>query len=311
MPNTRIPKNNYREYVYPSDGYMYPRDEHSFEYEQTIKYENVPQPIKRSIKTLTFSLGAWTKMLYFRDCGNTEVAGFGVSKKDNPLYIEDFITIKQKATTASVEFDDEAIADYMEDMVLKNYQPNQFMRVWCHTHPGNSASPSGTDIETFNRVFGECNWAIMFILAKDNSTTCKLWFKELNFETNINIEIDYKNLCDINASELKKEFEDNVHNFIQQNFTQHNFTQHNVTQQKNDTYELPYYIIYKNVEYHKKWMQNKPGNWVYTADKKGVADIPIKEMYEIYKSTTKKNVVGQSNFRVELINLPLNKKDNE
>ena len=43
-----------------------------------------------------------------------------------------------------------------------------------HTHPGDSASPSGTDEETFARCFGNSDWAIMFILARGGQTYARL-----------------------------------------------------------------------------------------------------------------------------------------
>ncbi|PHS04717.1 MAG: hypothetical protein COA78_16200 [Blastopirellula sp.] len=39
-----------------------------------------------------------------------------------------------------------------------------------HTHPDNSAQPSPTDEETFLRVFGKAEWALIFILAKENQS---------------------------------------------------------------------------------------------------------------------------------------------
>src|SRR5947209_14095353 len=47
----------------------------------------------------------------------------------------------------------------------------QFARLFMHTHPGNSPQPSATDEETFARVFGRCDWAVMFILARDRKST--------------------------------------------------------------------------------------------------------------------------------------------
>jgi hypothetical protein len=48
--------------------------------------------------------------------------------------------------------------------------------VWLHSHPGDSPHPSGTDERTFRRVFGGCNWAIMFIVARGGQTYARLRF---------------------------------------------------------------------------------------------------------------------------------------
>ena len=42
---------------------------------------------------LRFSPTAWAKLLFFRDKGETEIAGFGISALDDLLYVEEFATI--------------------------------------------------------------------------------------------------------------------------------------------------------------------------------------------------------------------------
>ena len=68
------------------------------------------------------------------------------------------------------------MADFFEAQVDAGRKPEQFARIWLHTHPGNSPQPSATDEETFQRVFGKCDWALMFILAQDGKTYAKLQF---------------------------------------------------------------------------------------------------------------------------------------
>ena len=57
--------------------------------------------------------------------------------------------------------DDEAVSVFFEDQVDLGRKPEQFFRLWCHTHPGDSPDPSSIDEETFARVFGRCDWAVM------------------------------------------------------------------------------------------------------------------------------------------------------
>lgn len=129
-----------------------------------------PNPILR------FSPYAWAKLLGFRDAGPTEIAGFGVAPKGDVLLVEDFITVRQQCTAVTAAMDDEAVADYFDQQVELGRRPEQFARVWLHTHPGDSASPSGTDEETFERVFGKCDWAVMAILARGGQTYARLRF---------------------------------------------------------------------------------------------------------------------------------------
>ena len=100
------------------------------------------EPVLRFLPT------AWAKLLYFRDRGDTEIGGFGITKADDLLYVEDFVTVKQEVTGASISFDDEAVADFFDSQVDAGRKPEQFARVWLHTHPGNSAQPSSVDEES-------------------------------------------------------------------------------------------------------------------------------------------------------------------
>jgi len=95
---------------------------------------------------------------------------------DKLLSVQDFVTVRQRASAVSVAFDDDAVADYFEHQVDAGRKPKQFARIWLHTHPGDSPQPSGTDEETFERVFGGCDWAVMFILARAGQTYARLQF---------------------------------------------------------------------------------------------------------------------------------------
>jgi hypothetical protein len=126
--------------------------------------------------TLRFTPTAWAKLVYLRDFGQTEIGGFAISAKDDPLRVEDVRLVRQCCTPFSVQFDDEAVADFFDAQVDQGRKPEQFGRVWAHTHPGDCPMPSGTDEETFARCFGRCDWAVMFILAKEGKTYARLRF---------------------------------------------------------------------------------------------------------------------------------------
>jgi proteasome lid subunit RPN8/RPN11 len=143
---------------------------------------------------LRFSPTAWAKLLFVRDCGPTEVGGFGIASEDDLLYVEDIRMVKQACTAISVGFDDAAVAEFFDEQIDACRRPEQFGRIWIHTHPGDSAAPSRVDEETFRRVFGPCDWALMFILAQGGETYCRLRFNtgpggafeipvEIDFET--------------------------------------------------------------------------------------------------------------------------------
>ena len=160
---------------------------------------NAKQPRRRLFESdlatdlaIRFSPTAWAKLLYFRDRQKTEIGGFGVTSADDLLMVEDFITVRQDVSVVSVSFDDEAVADFFDGQVDAGNKPEQFARIWLHTHPGDSPVPSATDEETFERVFGGCDWAVMCILAKDGQAYARLRFNVgPGGEMSIPVEVDY------------------------------------------------------------------------------------------------------------------------
>jgi hypothetical protein len=149
-------------------------------------------PKKRSRLALRFNPAAWAKLAYFRDKTDNEVGGFAITNVDDLLNVQEFITVKQEVTSISVKFDDIAVADFFETQVDLGRKPEQFARIWLHTHPGDMSEPSGQDETTFGRVFGKCNWALMFILAENNRTYAKLSFNVgPKGEILIPVEVDY------------------------------------------------------------------------------------------------------------------------
>ena len=76
----------------------------------------------------------------------------------------------------SVKFDDAAVADFFDTQVDLGRKPEQFARIWLHSHPGDSPEPSTIDEWTFQRVFGHCQWAVLFVVAQDNQTYARLRF---------------------------------------------------------------------------------------------------------------------------------------
>ena len=142
---------------------------------------------------LRFTPTAWAKLLYFRDRQGTEVGGFGVTSAEDLLLVEEFVTVKQDVSVASVAFDDAAVADFFDAQVDAGRKPEQFARIWLHTHPGDSPCPSATDEETFARVFGKCQWAVMFILARGGKSYARLRFSVgPGGQIAIPVEVEYR-----------------------------------------------------------------------------------------------------------------------
>jgi proteasome lid subunit RPN8/RPN11 len=147
----------------------------------------------RRAPVLRLSPTAWAKLLYLRDLGETEIGGFGISAADDLLLVEDVQLMTQKCSWSHVAFKDESVAEFFERQVAESRRPEQFARIWIHTHPGISAEPSLTDEATFSRVFGPTDWAIMFILARGGETYCRLRY-------NIGPQADLELPCEVDFS---------------------------------------------------------------------------------------------------------------
>ena len=163
-------------------------------------------------QSLRFTPYAWAKLTFMRDMTESEVGGFGITEADDTLLVTDIVLVKQKVTDISVAFDDDAVANFFEDQVDADRVPEQFARIWLHTHPGISPQPSFVDEETFQRVFGFCNWSVMVIVAQNDSAYARLRFGiGPGGEVEIPVCIDYA--CEFEATDFEnwgQEYEDNV-----------------------------------------------------------------------------------------------------
>jgi proteasome lid subunit RPN8/RPN11 len=161
---------------------------------------------------LRFSPTAWAKLLFMRDVTDNEIGGFGITEADDLLFVTDFAMVKQKVSGVSVAFADESVADFFEDQVTAGRKPEQFARIWLHTHPGNSPEPSTIDEATFTRVFGSCDWSVMCIVAQDGGTFARLRFNVgPSGEVKIPVYVDYG--CEFDAANFelwKQQYKANV-----------------------------------------------------------------------------------------------------
>lgn len=142
---------------------------------------------------MRFSPTAWAKLLLVRDLGDTEVGAFGITAAEDLLYVNDIRLARQVCTDVSVAFDDQAVADFFDQEVDQGHKPEQFARIWVHTHPGYSAEPSSVDEATFRRVFGRTEWAVMAILAREGRTYTRLRFHVgPGGEIELPVQVDYQ-----------------------------------------------------------------------------------------------------------------------
>jgi hypothetical protein len=141
-----------------------------------MNFPTLSRRLPESPHVLMFAPLAWLKLQWFCHGGDTEIGGFGVSAEDDLLYVEDFVTVRQQVSPVTVRFEDAAVADWLDGCVDRGISPARCARIWLHTHPGSSVTPSDTDEETFARVFGRCDWSLMFILGRTGQTYARLAF---------------------------------------------------------------------------------------------------------------------------------------
>lgn len=142
---------------------------------------------------MRFSPTAWAKLLLLRDAGSTEIGGFGLATADDLLRVEDIILVGQLCTATHVEFDDESVADYFDAQVDAGRRPEEFARIWVHTHPGASAEPSRTDEVTFAQAFGSADWAVMFILSRCGQAYARLRYNlGPGLDHTLTVEVDFR-----------------------------------------------------------------------------------------------------------------------
>lgn len=172
-----------------------------------------PEPLRHQpLPRLRFTPTAWAKLRYLCHKGDTEIGGFGISAADDLLLIEEFALIQQRASEVIVAFEDDAVAEFFDQQVDEGKKPAQFARVWLHTHPGNCPNPSAVDEETFARVFGGCDWAVMFILARGGRSYCRLRCNVgPGLSQLIHVEVDYDQpFCAADFVAWDAEYEANV-----------------------------------------------------------------------------------------------------
>lgn len=134
-----------------------------------------PKPIKEP--QITFSLEAWITVLMARNEVKTEITMFGVTDENDPTRVVSIEFVKHEATTGTVEFDDDALAEYTARMAGDGIAPWRCRRVWIHTHPGDSVEPSTTDWGTFWEHFDDVPWGVMVIVGQGGSVGCHMNIK--------------------------------------------------------------------------------------------------------------------------------------
>lgn len=128
--------------------------------------------------TLLINSGAWWKLSWLARTSKTEVSGIGILGSWPQMRMTDFQLVGQLATPGTTRFTHDGWFDHQEKYGDAKIDVNVYSRVWVHTHPGESATPSGVDRKTWETQFGLFPWAIMLIVARGGQWHCEIRVKE-------------------------------------------------------------------------------------------------------------------------------------
>lgn len=170
---------------------------------------------------ITISDLAYAKILQMLKA-NTEIGAFGLSRQDNPLHIVDLGFPHQTVSGSSVEFDDDKIAQYVDEMYVQGWEPCESCRIWIHTHPQGVNSPSSTDEATFAKIFGNYDWAVMLIFPKKSQPYARIQTTfPIPFSAEATVEVLYPevNINAILTERVKKQTYQWVGSTTQKNTT--------------------------------------------------------------------------------------------
>jgi hypothetical protein len=155
----------------------------------TATQVTVPPPAKHTVYVLNddsckedkrpvlhFGWAAWTKLQFLLHTANTEFTFFCYCPTD-PFLVEDILIPPQRCSQAFTNPDDMSV--FQGVMAHRGYRLEHWRHNHWHTHPNMSATPSGTDEDTYKDLVGgdgAGNFPAMFIygiISKTNDITCR------------------------------------------------------------------------------------------------------------------------------------------
>lgn len=161
--------------------------------------------------TILFSPVAYQKLRYFlNNKDDVEIAGFGQTSPEYPEVIIDFHLVGQIAEPVDVTMTEDGIQDYVDKMSDLDVPMNECFRIWIHTHPTFSTSPSAQDIKTFQELYESNPWFAMIILNRKDEWHGEIGYKSgpvpTSYEVDLDIDWDYP--CDriVNFAELDEQY---------------------------------------------------------------------------------------------------------
>lgn len=156
-----------------------------------------------------FTPAAYQKIVWCLRKTSNEVGLFGISSANDICLIEDVVFVPQISRPATIEMED--LNQYVEKMSLQGIPPGRCFRVWIHTHPGDSTTPSMTDEQTFTELLADHPWFVMMIFGRNLSASCAVGIKSPRMRVSCAVEVDWSIPCTaVDFEQLDAEFTENV-----------------------------------------------------------------------------------------------------
>lgn len=115
---------------------------------------------------------AWSRMLLYVDCCETEIGGLGIGvAKGLEFHLEEVILIKQWVTANDVLLANEGLATFLHEFVDAGGDPSK-IKVWWHSHVHHPLRWSKQDEETI-RLLNQ-DYLISLVGDKSGSWLCRL-----------------------------------------------------------------------------------------------------------------------------------------
>ncbi len=98
---------------------------------------------------LNFTPQAWEQMQQYLRLSTYEISGFGrVQELDGRFLCDDIVIFKQEVSAGHTELDDLALAQFHEEVTAAGQKPQEYGRLWWHSHAKGSLYFSQTDWNT-------------------------------------------------------------------------------------------------------------------------------------------------------------------
>ena len=172
---------------------------------------------------------ALAKMKQYVDQSDKEIGWLGyVDKTDDGYVISDVFLIEQEVTSVTTELKEDALNKHASELI-KNGQFDKLEKVkcWGHSHVNMGVTPSGTDDNTFEEYYKNCEFFIRIVANKKGEmrvdiaeTKRKIIFYNVKFIPLIPDEVNEKKKTFENLqnkmNEIQKEIDDFDKTYLKQ-----------------------------------------------------------------------------------------------